>query len=118
MKINVEKFLTKKGNRVGKAAIEFEHSDGVLAGFSLVGFTICDDTEKGLFILFPSSIIKNRNNPEESKPFFFLRPSTDELLDKLETAILDEYDRVKGTFRNSPALTEVKDSVADVLGIK
>lgn len=78
----------KKGNRVAKAAIEFE--EGFLAGFHLVGFTICDDAEKGLFVLFPSSIV--RKNNEESKPFFFLRPSNDQQIGQLEGLILDTYE--------------------------
>lgn len=87
MKIKVEPFLMKKGNRVAKAAIEFD--EGVLAGFHMVGFTICDDKEKGMFVLFPSSEIRKG---EESKPFFFLRPSNDKQLGDLESAILDVYD--------------------------
>ena len=80
----------KKGNRVAKAAIEFEVNDGFLAGFHLVGFTICDDKEKGMFVLFPSSIV--RKNNEETKPFFFLRPCNDEQIGELESLILDTYD--------------------------
>jgi hypothetical protein len=41
MKIKVEPFMIKRGNRVANAAIEFEESDSILAGFHLVGFTIC-----------------------------------------------------------------------------
>jgi hypothetical protein len=89
MKIKIEPFLMKKGNRVAKAAIEFEEADSFLAGFHLVGFTICDDAEKGLFILFPSSIVKKN---EDSKPFFFLRPSKDNQIGDLETMILDQYE--------------------------
>jgi hypothetical protein len=59
MKIKVEPFLMKKGNRVAKAAIEFESQDGFLSGFHMVGFTICDDHEKVLFVLFPASQIIN-----------------------------------------------------------
>ena len=91
MKIKVEAFLMKKGNRVAKAAIEFESSDGILAGFHLIGFTICDDAEKGLFILFPASIIKDKSDGS-TKPFFFLRPGDDSSLEKLEGAILDVYE--------------------------
>lgn len=87
MKIKVEPFLMKKGNRVAKAAIQF--TDGVLAGFHLVGFTICDDKEKGLFVLFPSSIVKREDS---TKPFFFLRPDNEGKLEELETAILDQYE--------------------------
>lgn len=93
MKIKVEPFLMKKGNRVGKAAIEF--TDGILKGFNLVGFTICDDPEKGLFILFPASIVKTG---DQQKPFFFLRPTADNLLDDLQDAILDVYESM--TFSN------------------
>lgn len=95
MKIKVEPFLMKKGNRVAKAAIEFD--EGFLAGFHLVGFTICDDKEKGLFVLFPASIVK-RN--DETKPFFFLRPSDESQIGQLESLILDTYESM--TAFNSP----------------
>lgn len=101
MKIKVEPFLMKKGNRVAKAAIEF--SEGALAGFHMVGFTICDDKEKGLFVLFPASIVRKEENGA-TKPFFFLRPGSDEDLNKLESAILDIYESMTGKF-NSPKLT-------------
>lgn len=99
MKIKVEPFLMKKGNRIAKAAIEFEESDSFLAGFHLVGFTICDDTEKGLFVLFPASIVKAMANnlgttKADTKTFFFLRPSNENQLEKLETLILDRYDEM------------------------
>ncbi|SRR5258706_14824591 len=98
MKIKVEPFLMKKGNRVAKAAIEFE--EGLLAGFHLVGFTICDDAEKGMFVLFPSSVITNGPDGKK-KPFFFLRPSKDDQISELETKILDVYDSMTGRF-NTP----------------
>lgn len=91
MKIKVEPFLMKRGNRLGNAAIEFEATDGILAGFQLVGFTICDDAEKGLFVLFPASTVIN-HMAETKKTFFFLRPSNDEQLGKLESLILDQYE--------------------------
>lgn len=93
MKIKVEPFLMKKGNRVAKAAIEFE--EGCLKGFHLVGFTICNDKEKGQFVLFPASIVKR---DEETKPFFFLRPENDEQIGQLEELILDTYDSMMGKF--------------------
>lgn len=96
MKIKVMPFLSKKGNRVAKASIEFD--SGALDGFQLVGFTICDDKQKGMFVLFPSSIAKHG---EDTKPYFFLRPSGDGMLDKLENAILDQYETMVG-FTNSP----------------
>lgn len=92
----------KKGNRVAKAAIEF--SEGLLSGFHLVGFTICDDKEKGLFVLFPASIVK-RN--EETKPFFFLRPSADGQIEQLESLILDTYESM--TAFNSPRQASAKE---------
>lgn len=95
MKVKVEPFLMKKGNRVAKAAIEFE--EGFLKGFHLVGFTICDDKEKGLFVLFPASIIKRQ---EETKPFFFLRPESEEQIGQLESLILDTYESM--TAFNAP----------------
>lgn len=98
MKIKVEPFLMKKGNRVAKAAIEFE--EGVLTGFLLVGFTICDDKEKGMFVLFPSSIVKMG---EATKPFFFLRPSNDQQIGQLESLILDTYESMMA--HNHPRMT-------------
>lgn len=99
MRIKVEPFLMKKGNRVAKAAIEF--TDGILAGFHLVGFTICDDKEKGLFVLFPAAQQKKGEN--ETKPFFFLRPSADDLITKLESMILDQYESMTaGNTFNTP----------------
>lgn len=109
MKIKVMPFLTKQGNRVGKAAIEFE--EGILAGFNLMGFTICDDNDKGKFVLFPCSLV----NPDDIKsgkvsgdkvrPYFFLRPEHPEALDRLEDAILDVYDSM--TAFNGPRVSEV-----------
>lgn len=96
-------FLQKKGNRVGKAAIAFGPNDGPLAGFQLVGFTICDDTEKGMFVLFPSSIVKRG---ETTQPYFFLRPQGDGLLDGLESAILDVYESMTGF--NTPRVAPSK----------
>ena len=90
MKIKVEPFLMKKGNRIAKAAIEF--TDGVLKGFHLVGFTICNDPEKGLFVLFPASIVKKDSKNIEDRTFFFLRPSNESQLADLESMILDVYD--------------------------
>jgi hypothetical protein len=102
MRIKVEPFLMKKGNRVAKAAIEFGSNDAPLSGFHLVGFTICDDKEKGLFVLFPASIVRKDENGA-TKPFFFLRPDTDDALSKLETAILDIYESMTGGF-NTPRI--------------
>jgi len=106
MKIKVEPFLMKKGNRVAKAAIEFDEI-GILKGFHLVGFTICDDTEKGLFVLFPASITKHSEG-EKTKPFFFLRPSGENQLEELEAAILDSYESMTGKSFNSPKVVEAK----------
>src|SRR5258706_15200362 len=106
-KIRIMPFLQKKGNRVAKGAIEFDSGDAVLSDFQLVGFTICDDKEKGLFVLFPSSIIKRAEG--DTKPFFFLRPTSDSALDRLENAILDVYESMTGggsAFANSPRVRE------------
>lgn len=103
MKIRVMPFLSRKGNRVAKAAIEFPtQPDSPLAGFQLVGFTICDDAEKGLFVLFPSSLVKRE---ESTKSYFFLRPSGEGQLDKLQDAILDVYESMVpdgSRFANGP----------------
>ncbi len=86
----------KQGNRVGKAGIEFESSDGCLAGFTLLGFTICEDPDR-IFVLFPAAITNKKDNETGSnRPFFFLRPSTNELLTKLEGEILDIYESMAG----------------------
>jgi hypothetical protein len=102
-RIKVEPFLMKKGNRVAKGAIDFE-DDALLKGFHLVGFTICDDAEKGLFVLFPASIIKRNGDDDKgdgkNKPFFFLRPDSDDLIGKLEAAILDVYESMTGSFNH------------------
>jgi hypothetical protein len=94
MKIKVEPFMIKRGNRVANAAIEFEESDSILAGFHLVGFTICEDEEKGLFVLFPASNTDKKDKVIGAKnyPYFFLRPSNETLIEKLESAILDVYE--------------------------
>lgn len=102
MKIKVMPFLSKKGNRVGKAAIEYlDDTDGPMKGGQLIGFTICDDAEKGLFVLFPCSLVKRENaQGTDTKPYFFLRPLDDEFLHRLESAILDVYESM--TAFNSP----------------
>ena len=99
MKIKVEPFLMRKGNRVAKGAIEFE--EGFLKGWHMVGFTICDDKEKGLFVLFPASIVKRDN---EQKPFFFLRPGDESQVGQLESLILDTYESM--TAFNSPRVVK------------
>ena len=107
MLIKVEPFLMKKGNRVAKAAIEFQPNDGVLAGFHMVGFTICDDKETGLFVLFPASIVRKDENGA-TKPFFFLRPSNEDDLGRLQEAILDVYESmIPGGF-NTPRVIRSK----------
>ncbi len=99
MKIKVEPFLMKKGNRLGKAAIEFD--EGLLKGFQMVGFTICEDKEKGLFVLFPASTIKRNNVVEaDNKPFFFLRPNNPNQIAELESLILDVYDSMTGSINH------------------
>ena len=103
MKIKVEQFLMKQGNRVGKAAIEFESSDGVLAGFHLVGFTICDDTEKGMFILFPAAVTGKKDG-ESNRPYFFLRPNEPNALERLENEILDVYESMTPGGFNKPRM--------------
>lgn len=121
MVIKVEKFLLKQGNRVGKAAVEF--TDGPLKGFHLVGFTICDDPAKGgLFVLFPATTAggkkdKDGNKVEKERPYFFLRPERPELLDDLQTLILDEFEGI-GKF-NTPKMvraSKVVETVSDIVG--
>jgi hypothetical protein len=106
-KIKVEKFLMRQGNRVGKAAVEF--TEGPLAGFHLVGFTICDDDEKGMFILFPAAITPKskdgKDGKEGNRPYFFLRPTAPDALARLENEILDVYESMDGgEFKNKPRM--------------
>lgn len=84
----------QKGLKVAKGAIEFDPEDDILGGFILVGFTICDDPQKGLYVLFPSSLSKNLEG--QNKQYFFLRPNNPSLIEKLETKILDAYDKMMG----------------------
>lgn len=90
MKIKIEPFLMKKGIRVAKAAIEFDNPEEILSGFHLVGFTICDDPVKGLFVLFPANTVKAEG--KETRNYFFLRPDNPILMEKLEAKILDVYE--------------------------
>lgn len=101
--IKVMPFLQRKGNRVAKGALEF--SCFPLTGMQMVGFTICDDKEKGLFVLFPSSIVKREN---ETKPYFFLRPSDEKQLDTLSDAILDVYESMVAFNRPRVAPADVQ----------
>lgn len=110
VKIKVEKFLMKQGIRVGKAAIEFT-GDGPLKGFHLVGFTICDDKDKGRFVMFPMAKTspgkQGQKEDYQSRNFFFLRPQQPELLDSLQDAILDVYESLEeNEFRNAPRLKQ------------
>ena len=110
MKIKVEKFLMKQGIRVGKAAIEFT-GDSPLKGFHLVGFTICDDPQKGRFVMFPMAKTnptnKSGQKEENGRNFFFLRPDNPVLLDDLQNAILDVYDSLESNeFKNAPRLKQ------------
>lgn len=113
MKIKVEKFLMPQGIRVGKAAIEFT-GDGPLAGFHLVGFTICDDAKKGMkYVMFPmAKPLSNRNEEPSTRNFYFLR-NEPEKLDELQDAILDVYDNIcENEFRNTPRIKQVDVPVA------
>lgn len=98
MKIKVEPHLMRRGNKVAKAAVEFEKDDSFMAGFHMVGFTICEDEDKKLFVLFPASIIKSKDKTagEKNRSFFFLRPDNDERLNHLEDAILKVYEDMVG----------------------
>lgn len=96
----------KRGNKLAKAAIEFESIDGILAGFHLVGFTICEDEKKELFVFFPASISKTLDD-KRNQTFFFLRPENPEQLSVLESLILDKYEDVISSF-SKPKLSEVK----------
>jgi hypothetical protein len=112
VKIKVEKFLMRQGIRVGKAAIEFT-GEGPLNGFHLVGFTICDDVQKGMFVMFPmaktnpGSTGPNAREGQQSRNFFFLRPDKPELLDDLSEAILDVYESLENDeFKNRPRIKQ------------
>jgi len=109
MRIKVERFLLKQGNRVGKAAVEF--TEGVLQGFHLVGFTICDDPAKGgLYVLFPSTTAGGKREGDKERQFFFLRPDNPIRLDDLQQLILDEYEDPKRNF-NSPRIIKPVEEV-------
>lgn len=100
MKIKVEPFLMKQGNRVGKAAIEF--TDGALKGLHLVGFTICDDPQKGMFVLMPAAVTGKKDG-ERDRPYFFLRPTDPDAIGRLENEILDAYESMLGdSYTNRP----------------
>jgi hypothetical protein len=108
--IKVEKFLFKQGNRVGKAAIEFK-GDNILSGFHLMGFTICDDGQK-IYVMMPAAVTKKEG--EKPHSFYFLRTNNPDLLDKLQDAILDEFDSMgaKG-FSNSPRINQSQLAVTE-----
>lgn len=114
MKIKIEPFLIKRGNRVGKGAIEFD--EPLLKSWHLVGFTICNDTAKGLYVLFPASIIKKESG---NKPFFFLRPPNSQALADLEDKILDEYEKmVDSKGFNSPRFKGPKTELETIVAIE
>jgi len=113
VKIKVEKFLMKQGIRVGKGALEFGDDAGPLKGFHLVGFTICDDAQKGKFVMFPMAKTNPTNKAgqkeENGRNFFFLRPDKPERLDDLQDAILDVYDSLESNeFKNAPRLKQAE----------
>ena len=85
--IRVEPFMIKKGNRVGRAAVKFNNPP--LKGFHLVGFTICDEPGKGLFVLFPSS--KSKSGDKDFN-YYFLKPDDPTFVENLEQKILDIYE--------------------------
>jgi len=89
MKIKVEPFLMPKKFKVGRAAIEFESSDGILAGFYLVGFDIMVDDKNQTYVRFPSSV--NISKAGSRSIWYFLRGNA-EILEKLEHEILDVYE--------------------------
>ena len=95
-------FLQRKGNRVAQAAINFD--DFLECGpCQFVGFTICDDPEKGLFVLFPSAQINKEE--DDKKLYFFLRPGDNkEFLQKLEDKILDVYESMTAPKFNRPRI--------------
>lgn len=111
-KIKVEKFLMRQGIRVGKGAIEFV-GDGPLNGFHLVGFTICDDPQKGRYVMFPMAKAAPGNGQKKeeysTRNFFFLRPDNPERLDDLQDAILDVFDSLENNeFRNVPRIKQAE----------
>lgn len=94
----------KQGVRVGKAAIEFTKEDGCMAGFHLVGFTICDEPEKGMYVLFPAAIPPKGKDGEGMRPYFFLRPNEPGALERLENDILDTYENMTTPGFNKPRM--------------
>lgn len=109
VKIKVEKFLMRQGIRVGKAALEFT-GEGPLNGFHMVGFTICENEQKR-YVMFPMSKTIPGNGVKKEqyseRNFFFLRPDRPELLDELQTSILDVYEGIcENEFRNMPRMKQ------------
>lgn len=102
-RIKVEPFMMRMGIRVGKAAVEF--TDGPLAGFHLVGFTICED-DRGYTVQFPAAMPDKREVGK--KPYFFLRPEDPTLLDRLEDEIIELYKNQIGIINKPRVVEEVK----------
>jgi hypothetical protein len=104
--IKIESFLIRHGNRVGKASVEF--TEFPLAGLQMVGFTICDEPQKGMYVMFPAAVNdKKGKDGERSRPYFFLRPTglTPDALSNLENAILDEFEKVTAKkYANRPRI--------------
>ena len=101
MIIKVQPLLVKDGNKVAHAALEFPND---FPGFQLQGFTICEDPQKGLFVLFPATRNKNRET-NETKTWYFLRPTVDDkekAIEDLETQIIDTYESM--TAFNTPRI--------------
>lgn len=98
--------LHKDGNKLAHAALEF--SD--FPNFQLQGFTICEDEQKRLFVLFPSTKTRNKQTGQ-TRMWFFLRPTVDnkdEVITELENQILDVYETMTGAF-NKPRIVNVVD---------
>ena len=84
--------MIKKGNRLASAAIEFESQDSLLAGYHLLGFTICEDVEKNeIFVLFPSNTTIDKRTGEK-RTFLLLRPENRDLIQQLEDQIINVYE--------------------------
>jgi hypothetical protein len=93
VKIIIKPYNGTRLGRLADASVEF--TDGFLDGFQLIGFAINERGEE-LYVDFPAYVRKDQ------APFFFLRPDperAEELLDKVQNAILDCYEKTARAVR-------------------
>jgi hypothetical protein len=108
MRIKIETFLIKRGNKLANAAVEFGRDDGILAGLSLTGFTICVDDNDELFVLFPNIPIERKDG--EKRVFFLLKPTDGnmDLIDGLEEKVLEAFENYENKQQSKQKSSEEK----------